>query len=451
MSYLTRFPAEGSTVPKSSLVLSELRLDWRLIVLQSTLLSLIAFIPNLALGTVLSFSMLALWRRWSNWREAVVAMFVLACVLASSRVVGLQYWKILRLLFAFLIFIEALRRLRGMSFSERRKSIGFLVVVWICTGLPAVLSEHVAAGLEETVLLSSMWWSMLVLCRTVVKEDTSRRLSTLVHVGLVVVTVCLSSRIVDYDVSHLNGRFRGIFGNPNEFSHWWLGLFVLGLVASHHLKNPRTIALLVLTAIFYFWTGTRGAMLAAIFSFGAWSLQGIQSSFFAQMTRLLFGCSVVLTLALFSSEALFEMLPEQVVREESLEEGGGRLLAWEHAIDQIKMRPWFGAGGGAEERYFRENYSYFAMQNHQGLSHNSWLAFAMNYGIPATLLLFFVLLSRLGLTNRSVLFVGLLPFLVSFSVEGWLTAPMSASSPILFFVGGVLLPMSEEKVLLGRF
>ena len=156
-------------------------------------------------------------------------------------------------------------------------------------------------------------------------------------------------------------------------------------------------------------------------------------------------------MALFSSEALFEMLPEQVVREESLEEGGGRLLAWEHAIDQIKMRPWFGAGGGAEERYFRENYSYFAMQNHQGLSHNSWLAFAMNYGIPATLLLFFVLLSRLGLTNRSVLFVGLLPFLVSFSVEGWLTAPMSASSPILFFVGGVLLPMSEEKVLLGRF
>ena len=91
------------------------------------------------------------------------------------------------------------------------------------------------------------------------------------------------------------------------------------------------------------------------------------------------------------------------------------------------------------------------MQNHQGLSHNSWLAFAMNYGIPATLLLFFVLLSRLGLTNRNVLFVGLLPFLVSFSVEGWLTAPMSASSPILFFVGGILLPMSEEKVLIGRF
>ena len=82
------------------------------------------------------------------------------------------------------------------------------------------------------------------------------------------------------------------------------------------------------------------------------------------------------------------------------------------------------------------------MQNHQGLSHNSWLAFAMNYGIPATLILFITMLARLGLTQRNVLLVGLLPFVFSFTVEGWLTAPMSASSPMLFFVGGLLASVS---------
>lgn len=122
-------------------------------------------------------------------------------------------------------------------------------------------------------------------------------------------------------------------------------------------------------------------------------------------------------------------------------------MAWEHAVDQIEEQPWLGNGGGAEERFFRENYSFFAAQNHQGLSHNSWLAFAMNFGVPATVLLFVALLSRLGLLQRRLLLVGLLPLVVSFTLEGWLTAPMSASSPMLFFVGALIphLGLSEME------
>ena len=106
------------------------------------------------------------------------------------------------------------------------------------------------------------------------------------------------------------------FGNPNEFSHWWLGLFVMGLVASKNQKNPRVLTLLLATAAFYFWSGTRGALLAALFSVAGWLLQGVRSTFFAQMTRILLGGVGILALTAVSTDAWLELLPAQVVRQE---------------------------------------------------------------------------------------------------------------------------------------
>ena len=261
-------PAKNPNSSDISVDLSTLPLDFRFVVMQSALLAGIVLVPTLVVGAALSLGMLILWKRWSSWREAVLALFIVACVLASSRVGGLQYWKMLRLFFAALVFWEFLRKFKEETVADRRHALGFTVVVVLCTGIPALLSQHVAEGLEEAVLLSSMWTAMLVLGRPATREETSRRLSTLVHVGLVVVAVSVAGRYAVYDLSHLNGRFRGVFGNPNEFSHWWLGLFVLGLVASNNHRNPRVLAVIMATALFYYWSGTRGALLASLFAFG---------------------------------------------------------------------------------------------------------------------------------------------------------------------------------------
>ena len=220
---------------------------------------------------------------------------------------------------------------------------------------------------------------------------------------------------------------------------------VLGLLGSERLKNVRTLCLLFATLLFYYWSGTRGALVAFVLSVGGWFLLHIPQTIASQMMKVLLAGAGVLAMTAVSTDVLLDVLPDRLVRQESLDEGGGRLLAWEHACQQIKEHPWVGAGGGAEERYFQENYSFFALQNHQGLSHNSWLAFAMNFGIPATLVLFFMLLWRLGLLQRGLFILGALPLIFSFTVEGWLTAPMSASSPMLFFAGGLLASVMEAN------
>ena len=107
-------------------------------------------------------------------------------------------------------------------------------------------------------------------------------------------------------------------------------------------------------------------------------------------------------------------------------------------VEEIKKEPWFGQGGGYDERYFKENYRFFADQNHQGLSHNSWLAFSMNYGILAGISLILVLMSRLQLFRPTIGILVWPAIFFSLTVEGWLTAPLNALSPMLFFVGGLI-------------
>lgn len=425
--------------------LAALPLDWTFVLWQGALMLGMLLVPSAATGIILSSVMLILWKRKAGWREAVVAMFVVACVLASSRAGGMQYWKSLRLVFAALIFVEALRAFREMPTMNRRSSVGFVLMMVLCTGMPAVFSEYVAEGIEVSILLSFMWWAMLVLGRIHHRGDATQRFITLMHVGMLVALVSLFVRFWNFELGHLNGRFRGIFGNPNEFSHWWLGIGVLGLLGSENLKNVRTFFLLAATVLFYYWSGTRGALAAFVLSVGGWLSLHIPQSFASQMTKVLLAGAVILAMTTVSTNVLLDVLPDRVMRQESFGEGGGRLLAWEHAWHQIIEQPWVGAGGGAEERYFTSNYRYFANQNHQGLSHNSWLAFAMNFGIPATLVLFFMLLWRLGLMQRSLFIMGSLPLIFSFTVEGWLTAPMSASSPMLFFVGGLLASVMDAR------
>ena len=140
-----------------------------------------------------------------------------------------------------------------------------------------------------------------------------------------------------------------------------------------------------------------------------------------------------------------EILPEHIVRAETLEEGGGRFLAWEHALEEIMDSPWVGHGGGYEERFFYNSSSYFIKINHQGLSHNSLIAFAMNFVIPLSILLIMGLLVFLRLHESQFWLIALFPIVFSFSIEGYLTAPMSAISPVLFFVGGFLGSFRAKK------
>ncbi|MGB1481592.1 MAG: hypothetical protein ACPG66_09500, partial [Flavobacteriales bacterium] len=66
------------------------------------------------------------------------------------------------------------------------------------------------------------------------------------------------------------------------------------------------------------------------------------------------------------------------------------------------------------------------------------LAFAMDFGLLSSLCLVISLFSILGLFKGDLWLFAVPALLFSVTVEGWLTAPMSACSPAMFFVAGLL-------------
>ena len=411
-------------------------------------LSLVAvvIVPNMTTGLLGFGFWLFLVSRLANWREAVVVSLVFACVLASSREPGLQYWKTLRLFPAGLAGIEALRILRSETQAFRRRQFGWLVTILLCTGIPALLSQNARAGLFESTLLGSIWVILMIVgIRPSVEGESNRRV-WLMRVGMAVVLASVAVTVLRPHVAWLNGRWRGILGNPNEFSHWWLFIFVLVLMTFQMGRRQR-VMWFGLTALLFLMSGTRGALLAALFAW-AGSLLAPTSGTLKRVGLFVAAALSFLGMLLSGDDHedgfVASLFPEQIIRSETIETAGGRTVAWSHALEEIKLEPWFGQGGGYEERYFSSRYSFFAMQNHQGLSHNSWLAFAMNYGVPAALALIFSLLIRLGMFRQKAVVILLPACVISMTVEGWLTAPLNALSPMMFLVAGWFKSQASE-------
>ena len=417
----------------------------RLLVFLSVSILAVISLPNLITGLLA----LAFWLRVLSssfgWREATIGAFMLSCILASSRDPGIQYWKPLRLLSAALMVLEAVKIFRSADVTFRREQMSWLLLITLCTGIPAILSVEARAGFFETVLLGSMWVTMMILGTYVVDTSTQKhRTQMILTIGWAVLLASAILTLVARESTFLGGRWRGVFGNPNEISHWWLFVFLLGLVdAAKRRKSIRKW--LVGGTLLVLVTGTRGAFVAmCVGAFGVYlylanratRLQGV---FFAATlgALLIYGGTIF--------NAIVSALPENLSRLDSIQTGGGRFLAWSFAWEEIMLEPWFGQGGGYEERFFYANSDYFSFHNHQGLSHNSWLAFAMNYGIPAAMVLIVGLLASLRVAQNQFGRIILPAMLISLTIEGWLTAPMSASSPMLFFVGGLVASFREAS------
>ena len=293
-------------------------------------LSLIAvvIVPNLATGLLGFGFWLFLVCRLANWREAVVVSLVFACVLASSREPGLQYWKTLRLFPAGLAGVEAMRIFRSETQAFRRRQLGWLVTIVLCTGIPALLSENARAGLFETTLLGSVWVILMIVGTRPSVAGESNRGVWLMRVGMAVLLASVAITVLQSQVAWLSGRWRGILGNPNELSHWWLFIFVLVMMTVQMGRRQR-VMWLGLTAALFLMSGTRGALLAALLAWvgtllapttGTIKLSGIP------VLAVLGVLGIVFMWDHHEDGSMASLFPEQIIRLETIETAGGARL-----------------------------------------------------------------------------------------------------------------------------
>lgn len=378
--------------------------------------------------------LLAVLRKRMSTVDALVGVFLVLTALASSRLGYHQYAKSLRLPLLLFLGYHGLRRFGTWPRNLQLAHVRWALLVFLGVALPTFVNQGLQISDPAIVLLPSAWFIYGTLAFHASPAELQRRwdlFAVLLPAAFVSFFAFQALRGGD---AFLVGRFRGWLGNPNELSHWWLAGFAALMVGIGGAKNRQAYFLIAsATVLLYIRSGSRAPLgLAAVVAFGALMMSGHVSRGLQYLGGLV-AVAMALALPFLSIGALEGILPSSVLRTESLTEGGGRFVAWIFGWEELMRRPWLGGGAGFEETYYESHAYVLSLLGHQGLSHNSYLAFALNFGIPIAVLLLAGLMRRLGLVNRRMFFVALLPFFVATSVEGVLTSPLNAVTPMWFF------------------
>lgn len=166
------------------------------------------------------------------------------------------------------------------------------------------------------------------------------------------------------------------FGNIRWFGYYSAG--VIGLCAAGFLRGNR-FALIVASIAFAmaFWTGSRGAIAAAVVGLIACAI--LFREFRSGRAWLLFAlCGLAGFACAFALDALVPMGgqgPDSMGRYSD----SGRIEVWRATIELIRMRPWFGHGDGQFQLLLGQNFMI-------AQPHNIVLQLLYSWGIAGTLI-----------------------------------------------------------------
>lgn len=233
------------------------------------------------------------------------------------------------------------------------------------------------------------------------------------------------------------GRFRGIFGNPNGLGIFMIMFFILFAIVRKKFDGVfsrwETILILLVSSYLLYKTGSRTALLAVVLFF-LFDYIFKYSSFLGFALFLALMISVEF-LILYFPKLIIELGMQKSMRMETLDEGSGRLLAWQFAWTNIQDSFFIGRGIGFDENLMRSNKEMLSKAGHEGGVHNTYLIMWLNtglLGLIAFLRGFFLVFIRCAKRNNYA-FPVMFSVLLSINFEPWLSASLNPYT-ILFLV-----------------
>jgi O-antigen ligase len=252
----------------------------------------------------------------------------------------------------------------------------------------------------------------------------------IILVGLAILIMGLAWRYIDHEVAISHGnRFRGIFGNPNGLGLYSMILFLIFSISRAVFPNLFTrnelrffMAVLLTTVVL---TGSRNALVSiSLF----WLLGYVFKTSMMLGLVFLIGAGVLYEFVSVNIVSIVNYLGlQEYLRIDSLEEGSGRLIAWQFAWLNIQDFFFLGRGFSYDLFLMRSNYDWLSRLGHEGGVHNSYLILWLNTGLIGLLAFFrafFLLFIRGGKYNRLAV-PCLVAVLFSANFEPWLVASLN--------------------------
>jgi O-antigen ligase len=384
-----------------------------------------------------------------EWLEELLIGFLFILILSDNLFPSMEFAKSYKNI--YILFISFYVFVKRDLFSYKSNIFMYFIPFFFFALIGILYSPAPAVAIQKTI----SYFLLICIVPTYIvssfKASGPEFFRNLIFFAFTIILVGYLMRFISHDISFSHGnRFRGIFGNPNG-----MGIFLITFNMFFHvvrLKFPflfsRFEALFIYAIIFYlvFITGSRNALLSVILFF-------IFSFFFRISTVLgiIFFLLVIISteyimsnfVAIISGIGLDEEL-----RLKTLEEGSGRLVAWEFAWNEIKRSLFIGRGMGYDEFYMRQNASILTDLGHEGGVHNTYLILWLNsgfFGLLSFMVALFTLFIKASFKNKLALPV-LLVAAFSIIFEPWLAASLNPYTIIFFITLTVLLdPVFNNK------
>ncbi|MDA7804037.1 O-antigen ligase family protein [Crocinitomix sp.] len=269
------------------------------------------------------------------------------------------------------------------SFKPYPKLFLYFIPFFIIVNIALEYSIYFQVGLQKNLSFILMY--LVVPLVTVYLHRTMgnrfwKALLTFI-VGLLTIGIIL--RFAAPEIAMRNGRYKGVLGNPNGLAIFLNLSFILWMVvrkfelAIFTKRENLFIGFVILLSLV--WTESRNGMTSVLLFYATYKL--IQVNWFLAL--------VVLAAILAFNDLIFELIiglieffgMQDFFRVDTIEEGSGRIIAWQLAW--IKLQDYFfiGGGFGHDEHVMRPNYKMLSMQGHQGGVHNSYLSLWLDSGI----------------------------------------------------------------------
>lgn len=386
---------------------------------------------------------------WNNRRyDDILIGFLFTLVLSDNlpdQYVGLAYAKQLKNLYILALF--------GIMFTDKnyffpinpfiRKFIPFFIVATVALYASETLSVSIQKTLSYLLLFITVPTYVSASFRLKGSEIFRRIIMMIFFVVFIGIVLKYISPLVA--ISH-ETRLRGIFGNPNG-----LGVFVIiGTILLNvfrekdkYMFHPWAyvfIQLIFLLAAY--WSGSRAALLAII---------GFLALYQVFRLSLPIGLIFLIGLLMFNQE-LIDLAIEGIIqlgfgeqfRVDSLEEGSGRIVAWNFAWQNIQDYFYLGRGFAFDEHLMRSNMDFLKRQGHEGGVHNTYLIIWLNAGVVGLIFYFRAFFLNFISAAKKTKYAFPAMFAVMFSImfEPWMASSLNPFTS-LFVIS--LVVMSQEQ------
>lgn len=423
----------------------------------------------LTLKNHLSFlSVLAVWvvsGRINQYLGVVVVLFTLILFFKKER-----YYEALLGFFVLLIFSDSFEAM--FKFSQTAKPIYLIMLTFLTFRLPGFLEKNYnilirftpflffaligiafspipAVSAQKLLSYGLVLFTVPNLLMYEYRRYGNELLVTLVSVSFLifVISFLLAIFLPEVGISH-GGRWRGIMGNPNGLGLLLIVYYILFRVVSN--RAPEFFSKLDLR-LFYFvafalvWkSGSRNALLAIIiFELAVAGFKYSKPITILLLATIIIYFEFILT---FSLSLITSLGLGNELRLETLDEGSGRLVAWQFAYQEIqKGMVVLGKGMGFDEYVMAKNADKLSIMGHQGGVHNTYLIIWLNTGLAGLVAFFIAFLSFFmeAVKKNRLAFGTMLAVLSSINQEPWLSASLNPFTVIFLVTLVVFLYLDD--------